>query len=128
MALGAFANAQRVAGRLFAAERTLEAAKRRWNEGHDPDQILDPGWLLDLEASLRRAQRRLPESLDCLDQARLVSHSPARVLIKKGFTLEVMGDSEQAVAVLSEAIPLLDPERAAAALVQEPLAVGRKPL
>lgn len=109
LALGALANAERVAGRLRAADRTLEAAKRLWREGSDPDQILDPGWLLSFEASLRRAQRRFPEALACLDEARLVSHDPARILIKKGFTLEVMGDSEQAVAALSEAIPLLDP-------------------
>lgn len=111
LAVGAFANALRVAGRLFAAERALEAAKRLWNEGYDPIQILDPGWLLSFEASLRRAQRRLREALDCLDQARLVSRNPARILIKKGFTLEVMGESEQAVAALSEAMPLVDADR-----------------
>lgn len=110
-ALASYANAQRVAGRLRAADRTLEAAKRLWHKGVDPDQVLDPGRLLDLEASLRRDQRRLSESLACLDEARLLSHHPARILIIKAFTLEVMGDYQRAIDALLEAEPLLEEEQ-----------------
>ena len=108
LAVGAFANAWRVAGRLFVADRILQAAKRLQVSGYDPDEILDPGRLLDFEASLRRAQRRFPEALDRLGEAFSVSHRPARVLVKKGFTLEVMGDHDQAVKVLLEAEPLVE--------------------
>lgn len=110
-ALAAYANAERVAGRLRAADRTMEKAKRLWNEGLDPDHILDPGRLLDLEASLRRAQRRFPEALACFAGALPLSHRPARILINKAFTLEVMGDYQGAVAVLLEAEPLLEEDR-----------------
>jgi len=109
-ALGSFANALRVAGRLTAADRTLEAAKRLWHAGSDPDQVLDPGRLLDLEASLRRDQRRFDEALDRLAEARPLSRCPARILINKGFTLEVMGDYQGAIATLLEAAPLVEQE------------------
>lgn len=108
LAVGAFANAWRVAGKLLVADRLLQAAKRLRDTGYDPDQILDPGRLLDFEASLRRAQRRFPEALDRLEEAFPVSHCPARVLVIKGFTLEVMGDHDQAVKVLLDAEPLVD--------------------
>jgi tetratricopeptide (TPR) repeat protein len=103
------ANVLRVAGELDASDTTFEQAKRRWHEGSDPDRILDPGRPYDLEASLRRDQRRFEEALALLDQARDVGgRSPARYLINKGFTLEVMGEYERAVRVLQEAEPLVE--------------------
>jgi tetratricopeptide (TPR) repeat protein len=101
------ANALRVAGNLVSAEATLEEAKRLWRVGSDPAGLLDPGRLLDLEASLRRAQRRLPEALALLDEAVAVGRSPERVLLKKGYTLEVMGEYERAVETLLRAAPLV---------------------
>ncbi|HEX5716298.1 MAG TPA: hypothetical protein VF179_09070 [Thermoanaerobaculia bacterium] len=103
-------NVRRVKGDLDAAEAGLEAANRQWLAGSDPDGILDPGRLLDLEASLRRAQRRFDEALDRLARARQVSHQPGRVLIKRGFTLEVMGEYERAIETLREAETLLGPQ------------------
>jgi tetratricopeptide (TPR) repeat protein len=70
--------------------------------------VLDPGRLLDLEASLRRAQRRFEEALDLLDRARVVSRCPGKILINKGFTLEVMGEYERAIETLHEAELLID--------------------
>jgi tetratricopeptide (TPR) repeat protein/predicted XRE-type DNA-binding protein len=102
------ANVLRVAGRLKAADALFQKAKRLWEAGSDPDGVLDPGRLLDLEASLRRAQRRFEEALALLEQARKVSRSPGRVLIKKGFTLEVMGEFERAIETLLEAEALPD--------------------
>lgn len=107
-AAAVFANTLRVAGRLKAADRVMKKARRLWRTGFDPDYILDPGRLLDLESSLRRAQRRFPEAILTLDAALLVSRTPARILVKKGFTLEVMGDYEGAVEALREAEPWLD--------------------
>ncbi len=100
------ANVLRVSGDLKAADALLAEAKRLWNAGFDSAGVLDPGRLLDLEASLRRAQRRLPEALSLLDEAITVGRSPERAMIQKGYTLEVMGDYESAVETLLQAVPL----------------------
>jgi tetratricopeptide (TPR) repeat protein len=104
------ANALRVAGELKAADATMEEAKRLWHAGSDPDAVLDPGRLRDLEASLRRDQRRFEEAVILLDEALAVSRCSGRVFIKKGFTLEVMGEYERAVEALREAERLLEKE------------------
>jgi transcriptional regulator with XRE-family HTH domain len=77
-ALAHWANILRVRGKLKAAEARLEAAKRLWHAGSDPGGLLDPGRLLDLEASLRRDQRRFAEALALFDQAVPVSRFPER--------------------------------------------------
>ncbi|HVG07163.1 MAG TPA: hypothetical protein VNM67_05615 [Thermoanaerobaculia bacterium] len=107
-AAAVFANTLRVAGKLKDADEAMKEARRLWVAGSDPDHILDPGRLLDLEASLRRAQRRFKDAITTLDAALLVSSTPARILVKKAFTLEVMGDYAGAVEALREAEPRLD--------------------
>jgi tetratricopeptide (TPR) repeat protein len=102
------ANALRVAGELKAADSVLEEAKRLWLSGSDPDHLLDSGRLLDLEASLRRGQRRFEEALPLLDEALSVGRCPERYLIKKGFTLEVMGEYERALDTLLQAESLIE--------------------
>ncbi|HEY0553475.1 MAG TPA: hypothetical protein VGG20_04370 [Thermoanaerobaculia bacterium] len=97
------ANILRVAGKLKASDILFQKARRLWDAGSDPDGVLDPGRLLDLEASLCRAQRRFEAALALLEQARAVSRSQGRVLIKKGFTLEAMGEYERAIEALLEA-------------------------
>lgn len=101
-------NSLRVAGALDAASVALEESKRLWLAGTDPDHVLDPGRLLDLEASLRRDQRRFPEALARLGEARPISHHPARVLIKKSSIQEAMGEYVGAVESLREAEPLVE--------------------
>ena len=108
LALGHSANVLRVFGELKAADAGLEDAQRLSRSGSDPGAVLDLGRLLDLEASLRRAQRRFDEALAALDQAFLIGRSPARILVKKAFTLEVMGDYEQAIETLLQAAPLVE--------------------
>jgi len=100
------ANVLRVAGHLKAADTLLDEAKRLWDAGSDPDGVLDPGRLLDLEAALRRDQRRFDEALARLEEAVQVSRYPERALIMKGFTLEVMGEYDQAIKALFQAFPL----------------------
>jgi hypothetical protein len=107
---GHAANICRVKGDLDEARAGIEEAKQLWQAGSDPDQVLDPGRLLDLEASLCRAERRFEEALDLLDRARGLSRKPVHTLIAKGFTLEVMGEYERAKETLLEAEPLLDRE------------------
>ena len=101
------ANVLRVSGDLGFAEVTLEEAKRLWWIGSDPAGVFDPGRLPDLEASLRRDQRRLPEALALLDEATSMGRRPERALLKKGHTLEVMGEYERAVETLLRAAPLV---------------------
>jgi len=102
------ANVLRVPGKLKEARAVFEEAKRLWSSGSDPGQLLDPGRLHDLEASLFRAEREFDQALSCLDEAMAVGRSPGRVLINKGFTLEVMGEYERAVEALLEAGPLVE--------------------
>ena len=102
------ANAIRVTGELRQAETVLERAKGLWQAGSDPDEVLDPGRLLDLEASLRRGQRRFEEALTLLEEALRVGRCPERYLLKKGFTLEVMGEYDRAVEALLDAEPLVE--------------------
>jgi tetratricopeptide (TPR) repeat protein len=102
------ANVLRVSGRLKAADALFQRAKPLWNAGYDPDGVLDPGRLLDLEASLRRAQRQFQEALALLEKARKLSRSPGRILIKMGFTLEVIGEYERAIDTLLEAEAIAD--------------------
>ncbi len=101
------ANALRVQGEHQAAEEALQRAKRLWESGNDSIEVLDPGRLLDLEASLRRDQRRFEETLALLEEALKVGRCPERYLINKGFTLEVMGEYDRAVEALLKAEPLL---------------------
>jgi tetratricopeptide (TPR) repeat protein len=109
-AAGHLPNVLRVAGELKAAEAGFVEARQLWDSGSDPDMVLDPGRLLDLEASLRRDQRRFDEALALLDEAFTVGRRGAHVLVKKGFTLEVMGDYERAVETLLQAAPLVEAE------------------
>jgi tetratricopeptide (TPR) repeat protein len=104
------ANILRVTGELPAADAAFEESERLWQAGTDVAGVLDPGRRLDLKASLRRDQRRFEEALALLKDAEEVGRSRARVLIKKGFILEVMGEYERAVEILLEAEPLLDRE------------------
>ncbi|MGH7484013.1 MAG: hypothetical protein ACREMY_00230 [bacterium] len=102
------ANVLRVMGELEPADAAFSVAKQLWLSGSDPLELLDPGRMLDLEASLRRDQRRFDEALARLDEAYAVGRSPERALIKKGFTLEVMGEYQRAIAALVQAEPLVE--------------------
>jgi transcriptional regulator with XRE-family HTH domain len=51
-AMAHLANALKSAGNLDAARETMEEAERLWESGQDPEQILDPGRFLGLEASI----------------------------------------------------------------------------
>jgi tetratricopeptide (TPR) repeat protein len=104
------ANVLRVQGELKGAEEIFGQAKGLWESGLDPTGVLDPGRLLDLEASLRRGQRRFEEALALLDQALSVGGRPERYLINKGFVLEAVGDYKHAVETLCQAKPLISRE------------------
>ncbi len=105
------ANARRVQGDLPGAEEGFRQSDRLWETGAAADPgLLDGTRPLDLKASLRRYQGRFDEALTLLEQALKANGSNearGRLLIKKANTLELMGDSERAVAELRQAEPLL---------------------
>jgi transcriptional regulator with XRE-family HTH domain len=107
-AIATEANVLRVVGDLKAARVAFEQAKELWNTGSDPEGLLDPGRILDLEASLCRDERQFDKALKLLDEALAVGRQKARILIKKGFTLEVMGEYAQGIATLLQARPLVE--------------------
>jgi tetratricopeptide (TPR) repeat protein len=102
------ANVVRVKGKVTEADAAFAEAERLWLAGSDPDAVLDPGQFLSLKASLRREQRRLEEALDLLEEALTVGRCRESTLVKKGLTLEVLGDYEGAAKALLEALPLVE--------------------
>jgi transcriptional regulator with XRE-family HTH domain len=105
------ANAQRVGSDLPAAEASFATAWRLWRAGGAAEGGPLQEWRLhDLEASLRRDQRRFQAALECSDRA-LASAPPAaraRILLKRELIQEVAGEIEAALATLQEAAPLVD--------------------
>ncbi|HEY4572750.1 MAG TPA: helix-turn-helix transcriptional regulator, partial [Thermoanaerobaculia bacterium] len=106
-------NARRVANDFDGADEAFTRAWALWRVNTEAGAELFPEWrLLSLEASLRRAERRLPEALELLDRALAVcgdeAMAVARILIQKEHVLEVMGDTEGALAVLAQAAPLIE--------------------
>jgi transcriptional regulator with XRE-family HTH domain len=107
-------NAWRVAGDLIGAERSFRKSQELWETGGaTASQVLDPSRLFDLEASLRRAQRRFGEALALLDRALAAGHGrrAARLLLSKSAVFEQMGDHEGAHEVLCQASGSIDKER-----------------
>jgi transcriptional regulator with XRE-family HTH domain len=106
-------NARRVDNDYVRAEEAFTHAWAFWRTGAEGDDELFPEWrLFSLEASLRRDQRRLPEAVELLDRAQAGCGGQvaivARILLKKEHVLEVMGDIEGALAVLTQAAPLVE--------------------
>ena len=114
-ALAFLANALRVQGDLRGAEETFDRSDELWQAGEGCQvQLLEETRHLDLKASLRRDQRRLPEALKLLDRALATDERKAytgHLLIKRAKTLEEMGELETAIAVLQEAEPFTKSEK-----------------
>jgi transcriptional regulator with XRE-family HTH domain len=104
------ANAQRVGSDLTAAAASMRTAWRLWRAGGEASESRLGEWrLLDLEASLRRDQRRFDLALDLLDRALAAAPREAtgRILLKKSYTLEQGGQIEAALAALEAAVPVV---------------------
>jgi transcriptional regulator with XRE-family HTH domain len=109
------ANALRVEGDLTGAEEASNVSARLQAEPPPGRPELPEPWrLLDLEASLRFTQRRLPEALRLLDQAEELAPRSgpvrARLLCKRAIALDRMDDLEEAIAALREALAEIEPE------------------
>ncbi|HEX7181570.1 MAG TPA: helix-turn-helix transcriptional regulator [Thermoanaerobaculia bacterium] len=105
-------NAERVSGHPSQADATFARASSLWEQGAaaDPGRLL-PAWrVLDLEASLRRDQRRFEHALDLLDRARAAAPKAAhgRILLKKSSILAMMDEPERALEALREAEPRVE--------------------
>lgn len=109
------ANARRVANDLPGAEKAFARAWNLWKAASPDEEGPLAEWrLLDLEASLRRDQRRLPEALDLLDRA--LGAGPGgeiegRILLNKASTLEQLGEHEPAIVALMRASLSVDGRR-----------------
>jgi tetratricopeptide (TPR) repeat protein len=108
------ANAHRVGGRLNMSDSTFTEALALIKRGVPGEpELLDAGRLLDLEASLRRAQRRFAEAL-VLHERALVLTPPEEtgyILLNQAMTFEQGGDYEQAIRTLTQAAQRVDGTR-----------------
>jgi tetratricopeptide (TPR) repeat protein len=107
-------NARRVHGNLVEADEAFARSRELWEAGASGDPgLLDESRLLDLEASLRREQRRLPAALELLDRALAIGSGKGagHILVIRAKTLEEMGDYEGAAATLRQADPFIDGEK-----------------
>ncbi len=104
------ANAHRLWGDLAAADAEFAAATGQWGEGNQAAEYTLPEWrLLDLESSLRLAQKAWPATVRLLDRA--IALAPAseigRLLVKKATALRLAGQVDDALASLDAAAPLV---------------------
>lgn len=107
-ALAHLGNAQRVLGDLRGAAETFAAADVLWQPAIENvgDVLEYEARYFALKASLRRAERKLPEALKLLDAALAASPLPdlrARILINQAKVYEEQGRIEEAIEVLRQA-------------------------
>ena len=105
-------NARRVANDMQEAEDAFARVWQLWKEEDLSAYpfVLNKARLFDLEASLRRDQRRFAEALELHDRA-LAASRPEEVgyrLVNKAKVEEELGDFEGALATLQQAVPLIE--------------------
>jgi transcriptional regulator with XRE-family HTH domain len=110
---GFLSNVERVATDFDEAGEVFSETWKLWRAGEAAASLPLAEWrLLDLEASLLRAQHRFPEALKRLERALALCGSGAlatgRLLTKKANVLEQMGDHAGALEVLEEATPTIE--------------------
>jgi tetratricopeptide (TPR) repeat protein len=98
-------NARRVLGELRSAEDAFRKAKRVLAASRSGNTTVEAE-ILNLESSLRRAQRRLDEALEILDYVLVLcrneedSYGVAKALLKKVTVLKELGDLPEAIELL----------------------------
>jgi len=108
------ANSYRVANDLPKADAAFDRAWKLWERGAGVEPgLLYEARMFDLEASLRRAQRRFSDALRLHDKA-LAAATPGQashLLLNKAFTLEQGGDFECSIQVLELAASSIQGEQ-----------------
>jgi len=108
-------NVRRIHSDLRGAEEAFQAAESVLEEAGSGDP-LERARLLDLKASLRRAQRRLEEALALLDEAIEIyrktrdRHLEGRALISQSMIHSYADAPERAVPLLFRALEIIDSE------------------
>jgi transcriptional regulator with XRE-family HTH domain len=112
---GFLANVERVATEFDQASTMFKSCWQLWRDGEAASLPLAEWRLLDLEASLRRAQHRFAEARGLLDRAAMAAQRDGgtlevvgRLLVKKANVLEQAGDFWGALAALEEATPAVE--------------------
>lgn len=107
-------NARRMRSDLQGSEAAFRLAAAHLGSGSR--EPAERAVLLDLQASLRRAQRRFEEAVRLLDRAvriflhRGERHRAGRSLVNLSTVLNYSGRSEETIPVLHRALELIDPE------------------
>ena len=107
------ANALRVAGDHDLAEAAFGLTRTLWKEGADEAGLLSEARILDLEASLRRDQRRFEAALRLHVQALEWANraEEGAILLNQAGTFELKGQYARALAALDRAAPSIDGKR-----------------
>ncbi len=106
-----YGNVTRVMGAHARSQAQFRRAWRFWRSGDDPERLLDPGRILELEASLMRDLRRPHEALRRLRRAERVSLRPVNISLKKASAYNVLGQHDLALSILlDEATPRWEKE------------------
>ncbi|HSF41088.1 MAG TPA: tetratricopeptide repeat protein [Thermoanaerobaculia bacterium] len=114
-AWGALADARRCLGDLVGAEQAFASAEEHLLRG--TDDLLERARLLEILASLRKAQERFDEAVRLLNRTVAIyrragqSHLLGRALLQKGFVRLSAGDPGAALAFLWQGLELAEPER-----------------
>ena len=110
---GFLANAQRVATSLPSAEAAFTRTWQLWHKGEDLQGLLSEAYLLDLEASLRRAQRNFGRAIQLHEKALKFAQpdEEGHFLLNLSATFDQKGDPEAALRTLAEAAEKVDGER-----------------
>jgi tetratricopeptide (TPR) repeat protein len=115
-ALAELGNAYRVNDRFSEADAAFDQAWRIIEEEGTEDPLLY-AHLLDLWASLRRAQRRLAEAIALLDRVHELyleagePHRAGRALISVAINTHYLGSPREAVTIFEQGLAHLEPKR-----------------
>jgi tetratricopeptide (TPR) repeat protein len=112
---GYIGNARRIRFDLHGSEAAFATAHIHLRQG--TGDILERALLLDLKASLRRAQRRFADAERLMHRVLRIyhavgeTHRAGRILVGMSALYEYMGTPERAIPRLHEALKLIDAER-----------------
>jgi len=120
LAFAYLGNARKVLGELKSADDAFYEAHSHLRRSGTGNPRVEAE-VLDLEASLRQTERRFGEALELLDRVFATYtgddpeisdlHLAGQALVKRAYTLEQMGEVEQAISTLREAAPMISEER-----------------